>query len=84
MRSSYVRISDVMRRLFTLCANGLEAAADGCERSPGQAKTAGAWLAPAAGAGASLVLGQGGRPRSLARGLSYIPCHRLLLVFSGG
>ncbi len=84
MRSSYVRISDVMRRLFTLCTNGLEAAADGCERSPGQATTAGVRLAPAAGAGASLVLGQGGRSRSLARGLSYIPCRRLLLVVSGG
>ena len=55
MRSSYVRISAVMRHLFTPCTGTLAAAADRCERSPGQAKTAGDWLAPAAGAGASLV-----------------------------
>jgi len=84
MRSSYVRISDVMRRLFRPCTGTLEAAADRCERSPGQAKTAGDRLAPVAGAGASLVRGQGGRSRSLARGLSYIPCRRLLLAVSGG
>lgn len=80
MKSSYVRISDVMRRAI----RALEAAADRCGRSPGQAKTAGDRLAPAAGAGASLVRGRGGRSRSLAAGLSYIPCRRLLLAVSGG
>ncbi len=84
MRSSYVRISAVMRRLFTPCTPVLEAAADRCERSPGQAKTAGDRLTPAAGAGTSLVRGQGGRSGSLADRRSYIPCHELLLAVSGG